>query len=150
MKTYTIGRNPKSDIVINKESVSNEHAELIVLEDKWLIKDNYSSNGVWVNRRRVAQAKISMDDELLIANQRVDLKKYLRILDDIVLGVKPPDDMSDYFNNLQSIESKFETENDRLDKSASTYMTAFRLSFLATAVSGVLIRMLVTDNLLIA
>jgi hypothetical protein len=146
MKTYSIGRNPKSDIVINKESVSNDHAELTVLQDKLIIKDKQSSNGIWINRRRVLQAVITNADELLIANQKVELFKYLRIIKGEVIGIKSPDDYTDQFSDLIAIEKKYELENEKVEKSAGFFMAGFRISFLGTAISGILIRMFIEDG----
>jgi hypothetical protein len=146
MKTFSIGRNPKSDIVINKESVSNEHAHLTVLKEKWIIKDNQSSNGVWINRRRVLQAVVNKDDELLIANQKVELIKYLRINQGEVIGIKLPDDYTEQFADLMAIEKKYELENEKVDKSAGFFMAGFRISFLVTAISGILIRMFIENG----
>lgn len=146
MKIYKIGRALNNDITINKESVSSHHANLQVTEDSLLIKDNESSNGVWINRRRVLCATIDLNDELLIANQLVDLKKYLRIKNGRINGTKTPDDFCDHFENLKRIESQFDKAMDDQDKKATNMMILFRISFLITAVSGLVIRMILPEN----
>jgi predicted RNA-binding Zn-ribbon protein involved in translation (DUF1610 family) len=149
MMVYKIGRTINNDIIINKENVSSHHADLHVNEDSLLIKDNDSSNGVWVNRRRVKSAIISFEDELLIANQIVDLKKYLRICNGKVNGTKAPDDWSDHFGELVQLESEFDKSIEVQDKKANKAMMYFRVSFLATAISGIVIRMMLSGNNLI-
>jgi len=146
MNKYKIGRSITNDIIINKESVSSHHADLYVSPGSLVIKDNDSSNGVWVNRRRIKSAVLVLNDELLLANQIVDLKKYLRIKDGIVLGTKTPDDFCDHFDHLTYVESEFDKAIDRQDKKASKMMILFRISFLITAISGLVIRMLLPEN----
>lgn len=149
MKVFKIGRSANSDILINKESVSSHHATLHVTEDFLLIKDNDSSNGVWVNKRRVDAAVISLDDELLISNQMVDLNKYLRFKNGKINGTKKPDDWSDHFEQLKFIETEFEKSMEAQDKKSNQSMMYFRISFLATAISGILIRMFIADGNLV-
>lgn len=146
MKIYKIGRTSQNDIIINKESVSSHHADLLVTESSIFIKDHDSSNGVWVNRRRIKSAKIDLNDELLIANQLVDLKKYLRIKNDKVTGTKTPDDYCDYFDHLKTVETEFDKAMDGQDKKANSAMILFRISFLLTAISGVVIRIVLPEN----
>jgi hypothetical protein len=146
---YKIGRSNHNDIVINKENVSSHHANLHVSDNFILIKDNDSSNGVWVNRRRVKSAIISLEDELLIANQIVNLNKYLRIKNGKIFGTKAPDDWSDHFSQLVKDESLFDQNNEAIDKLASLQMLKFRVSFLLTAVSGIVLRMIGGKDILI-
>jgi hypothetical protein len=52
-----IGRAPESDVVITQdfvgwETVSRTHARVYREGEQWLVKDNNSQNGVWVNGRR--------------------------------------------------------------------------------------------------
>jgi hypothetical protein len=52
-----IGRAPESDVVITQafsgwETVSRTHARVYSEGGQWLVEDNNSKNGVWVNGRR--------------------------------------------------------------------------------------------------
>ncbi len=50
-----IGRSPKADIQVDQESVSRSHARLMVESDRVTIRDMESTNGTWVNDRRVEE-----------------------------------------------------------------------------------------------
>lgn len=146
MKLFKIGRSSSNDIIINKESVSSKHAELRISEDKMIIHDNDSSNGVWINRRRVKSAAIDFKDEVLIANQLIDIKKYLRIINGEITGTKKPDDYCEQFENLKTIETTFEEAMEAHDKKAGKMMILFRIAFLITAVSGIVIRIFIKED----
>ena len=47
--SYTIGRDPQSDIVVNDERVSWKHAVLRLDNGAWLLEDTGSTNGTWIN-----------------------------------------------------------------------------------------------------
>lgn len=48
-----IGRHNLCDVVLQEESVSSRHAELFVVDDKVYIRDLESTNGTFVNERRI-------------------------------------------------------------------------------------------------
>src|SRR5207248_2628153 len=50
---YLIGREPDCDVQINAEMVSRKHARLTINYDHALIEDLGSSNGTFVNGKRV-------------------------------------------------------------------------------------------------
>ncbi|MDT0305725.1 DUF1707 and FHA domain-containing protein [Streptomyces sp. DSM 44917] len=52
----TIGRAPGSALRLSHPSVSRHHAQLRGTGTGWLLRDLGSSNGTWVNARRVADA----------------------------------------------------------------------------------------------
>ncbi len=49
-----VGRDPKAQIVLERDSVSRHHAELVRTgEDRWIVRDLGSTNGTFVNERPV-------------------------------------------------------------------------------------------------
>ncbi len=44
------------------DTVSRRHAELRVEEDCWVLRDLGSSNGTWVNGRRVIESEVRPGD----------------------------------------------------------------------------------------
>jgi pSer/pThr/pTyr-binding forkhead associated (FHA) protein len=131
-----IGRTQNNDIIINKENVSSHHANLLILEDHIIIEDMDSTNGVWVNRRRVEKCLIDPSDEILIGNHFFEFNKYLKRSEGRIVGAKRLDDYTDHFNNLVEIEAIHESEMHQITKNANKAMMLFRASFLVTAVSG--------------
>ncbi len=51
-----IGRSPQNDIVINNPHLSRQHARLIRQKDVYLLEDLDSTNGTFVNDRRITHA----------------------------------------------------------------------------------------------
>jgi ABC transport system ATP-binding/permease protein len=58
-RSYHIGRDPQSDIVVNDSRVSWRHAVLRVDGSTWLLEDIGSTNGTFQDQRRVRQLAIS-------------------------------------------------------------------------------------------
>ncbi len=58
-----IGRNPDCDVVIDSREVSRRHAKISrTASNQWTIKDLGSSNGVFVNGKRVESCTITAED----------------------------------------------------------------------------------------
>jgi serine/threonine protein kinase len=68
---FTIGRLRQSSLVLSHESVSRRHAELRREEDHWYLIDVGSSNGVFVNSRRVSGTMLRDHDEIGIGPFRL-------------------------------------------------------------------------------
>ncbi len=54
----TIGRVQGNDLVLPKGNVSKRHARILFREGRFIVTDLNSTNGTYVNRRRIAQATI--------------------------------------------------------------------------------------------
>jgi ABC transport system ATP-binding/permease protein len=59
--SYTIGRNPESDIVVNEARVSWRHAVLRLEGPTWLLEDAGSTNGTFLGAQRVQRVEITRD-----------------------------------------------------------------------------------------
>jgi ABC-type multidrug transport system ATPase subunit len=59
--SYTIGRNPESDIVIDEARVSWRHAVLRQEGGTWLLEDVGSTNGTFLGAQRVQRVEITND-----------------------------------------------------------------------------------------
>src|SRR5215471_8101791 len=60
-RSYSIGRNPESDIVVEEARVSWRHAVLRLDGSIWLLEDVGSTNGTFVGVRRVQRVQITAD-----------------------------------------------------------------------------------------
>ena len=68
IKTYTLGRNPDNNIVIQNDLVSGYHASLHITSDhKAIIEDHHSTNGTYVNNHKVQQQFLNPHDHVLLA-----------------------------------------------------------------------------------
>jgi pSer/pThr/pTyr-binding forkhead associated (FHA) protein len=67
----SIGRSPDCDIFLDDVTVSRQHAVLIRQNDGFVIEDQGSLNGTFVNRRRIESAQLAHGDELQIGKYRL-------------------------------------------------------------------------------
>lgn len=67
----TIGRLPSNDVVYPNRFVSKTHATLKWEGKRWLIRDCNSTNGVFVNDRKVATAELHVGDSVFILGLRI-------------------------------------------------------------------------------
>ena len=64
--SITVGRNPGNDFVIENQFISGEHFKLTYTNKQWLIKDLNSTNGTYVNGRKVEQQPIYNGDLIYV------------------------------------------------------------------------------------
>ena len=62
----TVGRDPKNDIVLDDRRVSRRHAEVRLRLGRYTLYDLQSTNGTFVNGRRIAEMVLSNDDRITI------------------------------------------------------------------------------------
>ena len=60
-RSYSIGRNPESDIVVDEARVSWRHAVLRLEGATWLLEDVGSTNGTFLGAQRVQRVEITED-----------------------------------------------------------------------------------------
>ncbi len=66
-KTVKIGRDPASDLVLSADhdrDASRNHAEIVNVNDQYIIKDLGSSNGTLLNGKRVLESELDENDRI--------------------------------------------------------------------------------------
>src|SRR4029450_10785469 len=59
-----LGRDPGADLVVNDPSVSRRHALLERRPEGWVVLDQRSANGTFINNQRVEQALLQSGHQL--------------------------------------------------------------------------------------
>lgn len=65
-EVITIGRNVKNDIQIDNLSVSKQHAKIVKHQGKYLLEDLNSTNGTYLNEKKISKEKLSNNDVITI------------------------------------------------------------------------------------
>jgi len=71
---FEIGRLPDAAICMNDNSVSRTHASVLLQENGWVIRDQGSSNGTFVNGTRVGRTGQKLRESDVITIGEVDLR----------------------------------------------------------------------------
>ena len=59
--------------MLSDDTVSRRHAELFLDGGRWILRDLGSSNGTWVNGRRVVEAEVRTGDVVHFGGCRLRL-----------------------------------------------------------------------------
>ncbi|GIU82685.1 MAG: FHA domain-containing protein [Acidobacteria bacterium] len=62
----TIGRSPDNDIKLDGLQISNHHAALVKLDGGIFVEDLKSTNGVYLNGKRISKERVSPEDSIQI------------------------------------------------------------------------------------
>jgi pSer/pThr/pTyr-binding forkhead associated (FHA) protein len=71
--TLLIGRSSACQLVLADDTVSRRHAELRAEGGRWLLRDLGSSNGTYLNGRRVIEAEVRPGDLLHLGGAEIRL-----------------------------------------------------------------------------
>ena len=64
--SFTIGRVPGNDLVLDNLAVSSQHARISLETGKFAVEDLNSLNGTFVNNQRIRKAVLNSGDQVLI------------------------------------------------------------------------------------
>jgi pSer/pThr/pTyr-binding forkhead associated (FHA) protein len=67
----TVGRAPRADFILDRALVSRLHCRIVARSDQLEVEDLSSTNGTFVNDRRIAKGRLNDGDRLRIG--RVEL-----------------------------------------------------------------------------
>ena len=70
----TIGRDPQNDIVLDDRPISRKHAEIRLRLGRYTLYDLQSTNGTFVNGRRIAEVVLSDGDRITIGGNDLVLR----------------------------------------------------------------------------
>ena len=74
--SLTVGRNPDNDITLDGLQISKKHATLREAGGEILVEDLNSTNGVYIEGRRVAKGRLGVGDAAQIGSFEIELDEY--------------------------------------------------------------------------
>ena len=74
LSQFLIGRDPQNDITLDDRRVSRKHAEIRLRLGRYTLYDLQSTNGTYVNGRRVAEVVLSDGDRLSIGGVELQFR----------------------------------------------------------------------------
>ena len=85
----TIGRIQGNDLMLPKGNVSKKHARIVFRDGRYIVTDLNSTNGTYVNRRRINQATIVRPGDRIYVG-------------DFILRIEPSEDLSSTMDRSSS------------------------------------------------
>jgi pSer/pThr/pTyr-binding forkhead associated (FHA) protein len=73
---YSVGRAPDCDIVIDNLAVSRRHCVFRSGHSQWVIEDNHSANGTFVNGHRISVQPIQHQDRIVVGKHTLVFDDY--------------------------------------------------------------------------
>lgn len=73
-ESLTIGRTPGNSVIVNSLNISSQHAKLIVEDNCVWILDLNSTNGTFVNGKRISKALINPNDNVCLGTTPLNLR----------------------------------------------------------------------------
>jgi hypothetical protein len=129
-----LGRSIENTLVVGYPKISSKHCQIRkVGEGEFIIEDLGSTNGTFVNGRRIKQTMIKPDDELKLADMVMDAKLVLSVFD-----LKSDAEKIDYsglekqtaikseFLNLKKVYEKYVSDKKMLMMGSSLTSTGLR------------------------
>lgn len=74
----SIGRSAENDIIVSDEAVSSQHAKIRIEDGKFVLYDLVTTNGTFVNGKRIVNQEIKENDEIRLAEKTVFVFKTIQ------------------------------------------------------------------------
>ena len=71
-ENYTLGRGKDNDIKLTVGTVSAHHAAIVLRDNDYWLQDLLSTNGTYVNGRRVQRRRLEDRDHIMLADCRIE------------------------------------------------------------------------------
>lgn len=72
-RPFHVGRSDDADLVLDDETVSRVHAHIVRTFDEYVITDLSSTNGTWIDGRRVGQVEVRPGDLVWLGDMPLHL-----------------------------------------------------------------------------
>lgn len=126
---FVIGRKEGSSLFLASDGVSRKHAEILAVEDGWLLNDCGSTNGTYVNGKRLAGAHLlRQGDYLSIAEVRFDVVE-LQDEPDCTQIIDPYAEDLEQLLELKAVDSHFQPLVSFTDGALVGYEALGRISY---------------------
>jgi pSer/pThr/pTyr-binding forkhead associated (FHA) protein len=66
-----IGRSPEADVYLTDPWISRVHCGLNCVDGQFVVRDLESQNGTWVNRARVTESVLGVDDQINVGVTKI-------------------------------------------------------------------------------
>jgi pSer/pThr/pTyr-binding forkhead associated (FHA) protein len=87
-REVVIGRDPENELFIDNIGISRSHARIILKDDYFVLYDNGSSNGTFVNNQKVSEHRLAHGDEIQIGKYKITFSGH----GDLPMVAGPPRD----------------------------------------------------------
>ncbi len=151
--SHSLGRSPQSTLQIKSASISKLHAKVMVTEDKIILSDNRSSNGIVVNGVKVQNKALRAGDKFALGEVIFDviqLPDYVSILPDMdtprpttqtsgnnALVAQEFGMIEPQSNDVQVLASNIKTDNEQEQKPELSIQEKFEYYVEEVALPGV-------------
>ena len=69
--SFSLGRGKTADLCLNDHTISRTHAIISVKEGHFVIEDQHSINGIWVNEEKIASKELAHGDLIVLGNTHI-------------------------------------------------------------------------------
>lgn len=138
---FKIGRSANNDLCLDDNSISNEHALVIIEGDKFILKDLNSSNGTYVNGLRIGKKNINLEDYIKLGNYQLDNELLKNGIDTFI--IKNKRDFTKEFNELENVYKQFQKKISKLNRNSKNKPLIIKLGIIVVLM--VLVYILIGD-----
>lgn len=105
MKRISIGYSEENDVVIKDKTISRKHASIEVEGSEFWLEDLNSTNGVFVNNRKIKKVKVDHKDQIVFGAKALDVPSLFNKISKILRHRKT--DFTDEYKEMIILMEEF-------------------------------------------
>lgn len=148
MKAFKLGRDHNNDFVIENSSVSANHALISISKDfkSFVLKDNNSTNGTFVNNNEIVSKNIAKDSAIVLGTYHINTSVLFKKLAHFIHENRT--DFSQEFAQLKALETQYKKKKNNLKRDYQLKSILLRFAITASVLAGLYFTNLVDLDLL--
>ena len=136
MKNFIlIGKNADNHLIIVNNKISRKHAKISKIEDGQFLIEDFSTNGTFVNDKRIKKTLLKKEDKLRFADYEINTNFILELLsNDFFLknknvnyeSLKKHIEFTEKFFALKEVYKKYQNDKKKIVSGSAWKKTGFR------------------------
>ncbi len=156
MKNFIlIGKNADNNLIISKKNISRKHAKISKIEDGQFLIEDFSTNGTYINEKRIKKFLLKKEDKLFLADYEIKTNFILELFSNDFFkknknvnyeSLKKQIEFTEKFFLLKEVYEKYQNDKKKKLSGSAWKKTGFRAALALIPLVGNALGIMASGN----